>query len=553
MVGFREQRRGGLAPPGSRASPPPVRRGMGRGEGGTPVSRGVCVPLPARTYLPATSLEVGFGGGGGEGVLRAPPPPPHAPSRPWRRPRLPSFPTGRGPPGVDPPVACRGLRGVTGWRLPVAGGRPPCPVASRRRPWTGLPRPVAGRSSAALGACRAVARRLPRARPPPPPEPRGFLPPPPPTTPPAALCPVPSPSLALPLPLSCVPLCPLGATLPVGAPFPLPSVVVGGEGAWGRGRGLGGPRWTGERVVAGSRERGPAGCARWCGGGGRPLPRFVGDVWGVGRLASVGGPLRARSDRCTVRPPCVTGRQRRGPRAAAGVCVGCGGWWSASGRWPVGRAVPPRPPPPFQVPSASRRGGLKTPGGGRPSALGSGRSGPRGVGRCLPSPPDSAVPLRGGRGGAWRARRVAVTAAAAVGRGLPGGRCVGRGRVRCVRARAPRLPGGGGWEPPGRLWGCPSLPWRVGAGCPVVCRNLSRPLRSAVFLSDLAGQRQLPSPSQLPAPRFRGGKGRRGGRGTCRARGGSPAETKHLKNLVRLLAVDHSARASMKNAASCEN
>lgn len=228
MVGFREQRRGGLAPPGSRASPPPVRRGMGRGEGGTPVSRGVCVPLPARTYLPATSLEVGFGGGGGEGVLRAPPPPPHAPSRPWRRPRLPSFPTGRGPPGVDPPVACRGLRGVTGWRLPVAGGRPPCPVASRRRPWTGLPRPVAGRSSAALGACRAVARRLPRARPPPPPRASGLSPTPAPND---AACGSLSGSLALSRPpLTSVVCPPLPAGRHASRRSPLPAALGGGGG-----------------------------------------------------------------------------------------------------------------------------------------------------------------------------------------------------------------------------------------------------------------------------------------------------------------------------------
>ena len=91
------------------------------------------------------------------------------------------------------------------------------------------------------------------------------------------------------------------------------------------------------------------------------------------------------------------------PRAAAGrgdAAVG----GRRRGRWPVGACRAPRPPPPFQVPSASRRGGLKTPGGGcRPSALGSGRSGPRGgvVGRSLPSPRRLRRPPRG-RGGARR-------------------------------------------------------------------------------------------------------------------------------------------------------
>jgi len=51
---------------------------------------------------------------------------------------------GRGPPGADPPVASRGLSGVTGGGSP-SRGRLLCPVASRRRPWTGLPRPVVGR------------------------------------------------------------------------------------------------------------------------------------------------------------------------------------------------------------------------------------------------------------------------------------------------------------------------------------------------------------------------------------------------------------------------
>ena len=138
------------------------------------------------------------------------------------------------------------------------------------------------------------------------------------------------------------------------------------------------------------------------------------------------------------------------------------------GRWPVGACRAPRPPPPFQVPSASRRGGLKTPGGGcRPSALGSGRSGPRGgvVGRSLPSPRRLRRPPRG-RGGARRGAPRSLPPRPSGG-GYPtavvwavavcGGAC----------ARSPASPGEGG-NPPGACGVCPSTPWRVGAGRPVV-------------------------------------------------------------------------------------
>ena len=142
--------------------------------------------------------------------------------------------------------------------------------------------------------------------------------------------------------------------------------------------------------------------------------------------------------------------------------------------------------------------------------------------------------------------RATVTAAAAVGRGLPGGRCVGRGRVR-VRVRALRLPGGG-WEPPGRLWGVRACLGGLAPDAPL-CEAFPDP-SGLLFPFCLTWPARGSSPPQLPPPTS--GEGRGGGR-MCRARGGSPAETKHLKNLVRLLAVDHSARASMKNAASCEN
>ena len=201
---------------------------------------------------------------------------------------------------------------------------------------------------------------------------------------------------------------------------------------------------------------------------------------------------------------------RHGPAAPrpAGrprVCGGCGGWWSTPGRWPVGRAVAPRPPPPFQVPSASRRGGLKTPGGGSPVRPPWGRGGrARGEsGRCLPSPPDSAVPLRGP---GWRvACRATVTAAAAVGRGLPGGRCVGRGRVR-VRVRALRLPGGG-WEPPGRLWGVRACLGGLAPDAPL-CEAFPDP-SGLLFPFCLTWPARGSFPPQLPPPTS--GEGRGGG------------------------------------------
>lgn len=97
--------------------------------------------------------------------------------------------------------------------------------------------------------------------------------------------------------------------------------------------------------------------------------------------------------------------------------------------------------------------------GGRPSALGSGRSGPRGVGRppsLLPQTPLS-HPHPHGAGAPCRAPL--VLSAAAVGRGLPGGR--GAGWARVPRECAPRVPRGVGgvrWEPPGRLWGVRARP-----------------------------------------------------------------------------------------------
>ena len=184
------------------------------------------------------------------------------------------------------------------------------------------------------------------------------------------------------------------------------------------------------------------------------------------------------------------------PRPARGRGRGRGGRWSASGRGPAGARRAPRPPPPFQVPSASRRGGLKTPGGGRPSALGSGRSGPRGVGRCLPSPPDSARPPRG-RGGraAWprhghgrRGRREGAT------------RRSSRGPWPCAaRARAPPASPGEGGNPPGAC-GVPAPTLACGRRVPRRVKPFPTP-PVCCFLSDLAGRRQPPPPAtRLPPP-----------------------------------------------------
>lgn len=80
--------------------------------------------------------------------------------------------------------------------------------------------------------------------------------------------------------------------------------------------------------------------------------------------------------------------------------------------------------------------------GRRPSALGSGRSGPRGVGSPLPSPPRLRLPPAPHHGAEAPRRTPLVLPAAAVERGLPGGHGAGQGRV--PRACAPRVPGGAG-------------------------------------------------------------------------------------------------------------
>lgn len=256
-------------------------------------------------------------------------------------------------------------------------------------------------------------------------------------------------------------------------------------------------------------------------GRGRALPRVSGGGTAGGWSSGVGGALRGRRSAGARRgTPCGHGPAAPRPACGRGPGGGTRRLGVDVGALARGACRAPRPPHPFQVPSASRRGGLKTPGGGvaRPP-WGSGRSGPRGVvGSCLPSPPRPRRPPRG-RGGARRGAPRSLPPRPSGG-GYPtavvwavavcGGAC-----ARCPASL------GEGWGPPGRLWGCPSPPWRLGAGRPVVW-NLSRPLRSAVFcLTWPARGNPLP---QLPPPGREAGVG-----GMCRARGGCPAETKPLK------------------------
>lgn len=130
--------------------------------------------------------------------------------------------------------------------------------------------------------------------------------------------------------------------------------------------------------------------------------------------------------------------------------------------------------------------------------------------------------------------------AAAVGRGLPGGRGAGRGRV----PRAPRplcvcvygWVGGGQVGTPRAPVGCPSPP-RPRGRCRAPRRETFRPPSGLLFSVWLGRPRGSPLRGDVP----------------CHRRGTPPRRNPEKPKLVRLLAVDHSARASMKNAASCEN
>ena len=204
---------------------------------------------------------------------------------------------------------------------------------------------------------------------------------------------------------------------------------------WGR---RGGARWVGFE----------GGCVCVCCGGGwkaRRRERGPPPRGGVGRWRAVWAP--------------------RGPGPSAS-----GGWWrrrwrrrrlvAVSGRGsrsppPVPRPVRSLSLPPFQVPSASRRGGLKTPRG-PPVRPGSGAVGPLGG---------------GGKGGEGWAGPAPAHLSHPSPRGL----------------RLPRPRGGGRWEPPGRLWGV-LLGGRPSGNHPVVKPSPTRP---SLFLS-AAGRPEAP-------------------------------------------------------------
>lgn len=237
--------------------------------------------------------------------------------------------------------------------------------------------------------------------------------------------------------------------------------------------------------------------------GARPASRGPWAQWGR-RSAAPGGGVRSRAGSAEA---CVR------PRVAAG---GAGGVEAVAARHYPLRLVRFFGFPPIQVPSASRRGGLKTPGGPRPSALGRGgrARGESGGLALLPQTP----PRRAG------GRRAAV--AAAVGRGRPRRPSCHRVRVRAPRPRARR-------EPPGACGVSEHGP----AGPVPDAPSSNLPTSRSLVSLCLPGRPEAPS-GDVPCQ----------GRALPPPCGGTPPF-----KLVRLLAVDHSARASMKNAASCEN
>ena len=331
----------------------------------------------------------------------------------------------------------RGPRGASGvgsrpspgrLRASARAGRPPS-AAYRRRPWTVLTRSV-GRP---LRPCLSPAPRLS-----------------PPSPLPQASGPGPgSSSSSLPLlPTPITAPCPLAPRFP---PQP-PALWLGGPGSRVRG-GTGWVRWglgrgVGSAKGARSGPPGGPGGGKGRGGGGMAFGGRRGPVVAPG---GAGGGGRTTSSS-------VTGRQRRCSCALRGWPRPGSASRRGGGLRPRCPPLLGRPPPPVQVPSASRRGGLKTPWGS-PVRLGSGRSGPWGGGSLLPqTPPPTPLPPGPGlpchatvsawpSGGGYPAARRAV----------PWGVLSPRPRCVCV--------GGGRWEPPGRLWGCPSSPPRLcGAG-----------------------------------------------------------------------------------------
>lgn len=229
------------------------------------------------------------------------------------------------------------------------------------------------------------------------------------------------------------------------------------------------------------------------GGGARPVPLLpLGDV-------------EERPASASRRPLAVA--PGRACRTEPASCEGARPGASSRRRW---SSLPRLPPPtPVRVPSyrvPARR--FKDPRGGRLLR-------PRGRGGGGARREPSAA--GGSRGLPFLTRRVAVPEA--------------RRRVR--GSGAPSR------APVGLASACPVRRCVVGRE-PRVCRSLLFPSRPALvalclFFACLAGR-----PEANPSPLAE--------RGLCRRQLFSERKT-----LVRLLAVDHSARASMKNAASCEN
>lgn len=239
--------------------------------------------------------------------------------------------------------------------------------------------------------------------------------------------------------------------------------------------GPGGPGW--------GEKKGRVGVA---GGVGKRGASGGGGLWG--RLAPSEPPSRAGSVGALGCPLWVRPR----PRGGVGVEVVGGVAGAPSSPAHLARLHP------VQVPSASRRGGLKTLGGS-PVRLGSGAVGPVGSRggwssrvssrlRCPPpAAPQAGVPPR------LRPRHGPPRLP---GGGLPGGCRVVRERVR---ARAPRVPwvcvgGGDRREPPGRLWGLfrarPARPRGWGGLPDLPCRsNPSDLLESGLCCLLLAGRR----------------------------------------------------------------
>ena len=179
---------------------------------------------------------------------------------------------------------------------------------------------------------------------------------------------------------------------------------------------------------------------------------------------------------------------------------------------------------------AFRRVGLKTPGG-----------------VVLPPP---------GSGGRWGPRGVAAPGGGSLGLPVPSA-APRRGRGPGAPSRAPV-----GLGPRARLapsWGAVAAgASRVEGSVCLSSFRFSRPRPSLslcrFFFHDGRPEASPPLLSPFSSSPLRGGGAEgKGGAVPPSPRGGRSSLPLTFETIVRLLAVDHSARASMKNAASCEN